>query len=407
MGMPTERVEVGFDLSDSPVAPFFVLDDPVKGRLDNTEYVVAGTLFYDITDRVRRFDIDRGRKSQFTFNPAGYASIEFNNHDRAFDPLYVDSPFYGNIIPRREMRISTNNEIQFSGWVEDWNLTYLPNGDSIASAECVDASSILASQNLSAGTPTTELSGARINNVLSDVGVNWPLLLREIDAGQATLGPQPIQEGTNALSYLQTIATTEPGELFIDKAGRVNFKDRSFSGVAGDPVVFGNGGIDFVGVEVVYGSEQLYNQVVVSRLGGGTAVAVDLNSQSAYGIRTLIQSDLLMESDLDAVDLAVRLADKFSTPEYRIDVLEVQVNSLDVADQNKVLDLEIGDICKVVFTPNQIGSPIEQIVQIIKIQHNVDPENHFIQFGFSQVKEAFWILGNAEFGKLGQYPLGE
>ena len=404
--MPVEKVEVGFDLLDSPIAPFFVLDDPVKGRLDNSQYVIAGTIFFDITDRVRRFSINRGRKSQFTFNPAGNASIELNNHDRAFDPLYIDSPFYGNIIPRREMRVTSAGEIQFSGWVEDWNLTYLPNGDSVASAECVDATSILASQTLTGGTPTPELSGARINTVLDDAGVNWPAALRDIDTGGTTLGDQEIADGTNALTYLQTIARTEPGEFFVAKDGHVNFRDRNFTATSGDLVVFGGTGIDFVGIEVVYGSEQLYNQVVVSREGGGTAVAVDLDSQSAYGIRTLVESDLLMADDLEAVDLAVQLADRYSTPEYRIDTLEVQVNSLDPADQVRVLQLEIGRICKVEFTPNGIGDPIEQFIQIIQIQHTVDPENHFMEFGFRELTQAYLVLDDAEFGKLDEYILG-
>ena len=404
--MPTEKVEVVLDLVGSPIAPFFVLDDPVKGRLDNTQYVVAGTIFFDITDRVRRFSISRGRKSQFNFNPAGFASIELNNHDRAFDPLYRDSPFYGNIIPRREIRITSGDEVQFSGWVEDWDLSYLPNGDSVASAECVDATSILASQNLTGGTPTPELSGARINSVLDDAGVNWPEALRQIDEGGTQLGDQEIPDGTNALTYLQTIARTEPGELFVGKEGRVSFRDRNFTATSEDLVTFGDSGIDFVGIEVVYGSEQLYNQVVVSRLSGGTAVAIDLNSQTAYGIRTLVESDLLMADDLEAIDLAVALADRFSTPEYRVDTLEVQVNSLEPADQAKVLDLEIGRICKIEFTPNGIGDPIEQFIQIIRIQHTVDPENHFMEFGFRELTQAYLVLDDAEFGKLDEYILG-
>lgn len=404
--MPVEKVEVGFDLVDSPIAPFFVLDDPVKGVLDNTQYVIAGTIFYDITSRVRRFNISRGRRSEFTFNPAGFASVELNNHDRAFDPLYPDSPFYGNIIPRRELRITTGTAVQFSGWVEDWNLTYLPNGDSVASAECVDATSIIASQTLTAGTPTQELSGARINAVLDDAGVNWPAALRNIDTGGTELGTQPIEEGTNALSYLQTIARTEPGEFFIGKEGRVNFRDRNFTATTDGLVVFGGTGVDFVGIEVVYGSDQLYNQVVVSRLGGGTAVAADLDSQSAYGIRTLTESDLLMADDLEAVDLAVSLADRYSRPEYRIDTLEVQINALDPADQTAVLNLEIGSICKVEFTPNGIGDPISQFIQIIRIQHTVEPENHFIEFGFRELTQAYLVLDDAEFGKLDTYTLG-
>jgi hypothetical protein len=113
-----------------------------------------------------------------------------------------------------------------------------------------------------------------------------------------------------------------------------------------------------------------------------------------------------MADDLEALDLAVQLADKLSTPEYRIDTLEVQLSSLDPADQVRVLELEIGRICKVEFTPNNIGDPIEQFIQIIRIQHTVDPENHFIEFGFRELTQAYLVLDDAEFGKLDEYILG-
>jgi len=38
MALPIEKVEIGFDLTDSPIGPFFRLNDDEAGRLDNTEY---------------------------------------------------------------------------------------------------------------------------------------------------------------------------------------------------------------------------------------------------------------------------------------------------------------------------------------------------------------------------------
>ena len=406
MGMPVEKIEVGFDLIDSPIAPFFVLDDPVKGKLDNTQYVIAGTIFYDITDRARNFSISRGKPREFAVYPAGIAEIQFNNHDRAFDPLYVDSPFYGNIIPRRSLRITSGTAVQFTGWVDDWNLAYLPDGDSVATAFCVDATSLLATQKLSAGTPTPELSGARINNILSQTTVDWPTGLRDIDTGAVEMGNQPIAEGTIALSYLQKVAASEPGQIFIGKNGYVTYQDIRHTPTSSSLVTFGGTGIPFGGIEVVYGSELLYNEIVIGRSGGGTAIAVDLDSQTAYGIRNYTETDLLMASDLDAVDLAVLYADKYSRPESRVNALEIFVHKLDPADQTKVLDLEIGSICKIEFTPNGIGDAISQYIEVIRIEHNVDPQIHRLQLGFMQITQASLVLDDAEFGKLDTYRLG-
>lgn len=406
MGMPVEKVEVGFDLTDSPVGPFFRLDDPVSGRLDNTDWVLAGLFFIDVTDRVRRFSVNRGRPSVFSVFPAGVAEVEFNNHDRAFDPLYVDSPFYGNIIPRRELRITSGTAVQFTGWIDDWDLAYLPDGDSIASALAVDATSILATRVVAAGTPVAQLSGERINTVLSQISVAWPESLRDIDPGETLMGTQAIDDNTIALNYLQSIAASEPGDIFVGKNGSVTYRDRSFAPDSNSLVYFGGTGIPFASLEVVYGSELLYNEIVVSRKSGGTAVATDLDSVAAYGLRNLTQSDLLMASNLDALDLAVSLADRYSTPEYRVQTLEIQLMKLDGPEQEKVLGVELGSICKVTFTPNNIGDPIEQFIQVIRIEHVVDPQIHTVLLGFRQIKAASLVLDDAEFGKLDTYGLG-
>lgn len=406
MGVPTTKVEVGFDLSDSPVGPFFRLDDPITGVLDNTEWILAGTIFYDITDRVRRFNINRGRQSIFTQYPAGVAEVEFNNHDRAFDPLYTSSPFYGNIVPRREIRITSGTAIQYTGWIDDWNLAYLPNGDSVATTMALDATAQLATRVVTPGTPAPELSGSRINTILDQASVAWASDLRDIEVGQTTMGDQVIGDNVLAWNYLQKVATSEPGDIFIGKNGYVTYRDRLFAPTSDNLTYFGGTGIPFAGLEVVYGSEQLYNEVVIGRSEGGTAIATDLDSAGAYGIRNLTLTDILVETDLDAVDLAVALADKYGTPEYRINTLEIQVMKLEPADQYKVLDLEIGDICQVTFTPNGIGDPIQQFIQVIRIEHNVDPQTHVMLLGFSQIKNLSLVLDDAQFGKLDTYKLG-
>ncbi len=41
MSVPATVVEIGFDVSGLG-GPFFLLDDPVAGVLDNTEYLLGG-----------------------------------------------------------------------------------------------------------------------------------------------------------------------------------------------------------------------------------------------------------------------------------------------------------------------------------------------------------------------------
>lgn len=403
MALPVEKVEVGFDQSFSGAGNFFTLDSATKGKLDDANFPLAGLQFIDITARVRDFSISRGRRSIFAAFPAGQATITLNNHDRAFDPLYTASPYAGNIIPRREIRVTSGGKIVFSGWIDDWNLSYLPNGDSVVEAIAYDATSILSGQTLAAGTPTPELTGARVAQVLDDV--NWSPELREIDTGIADLSDYPIDDNTNVMAYLQQVANSEPGLVFVDKDGKVAFKDRRTTPTSTTLIDLGGTAIPISNLEVVYGSEKLYNQISVSRSGGGTATASNLQSISDYGAREFEQNNLLLSTDAALVDLAVVLAERYSEPEYRFSALEVAVHKLDPADQDTILDAEIGDIARVTFTPNGIGDAIIRFVQIININHTVSTETHFVEFGFQALDYAALVLSDAEFGKLDTYSL--
>lgn len=405
MAIPTPKVEIGFDLTDSPIGPFFRLNDDIAGRLDNTEYRLGGTIFYNVTDRVRSLAITRGKSRRFTNFPAGQAVVEFNNHDRAFDPEYTSSPFAGNIIPRREIRISSGTAIQFTGWVDDWNLTYTPDGNSIADAAALDATTILAKQTLSVGTPTQELTSARVNSKLTDAG--WSAELRDIQTGTVDVGTQEIEANQNALAYLEQVTATEAGLLFVDKQGRVAFRPRRQAPSSDTLVTFDqNSGIPYQAIGITYGSELLYNKVTIANVGGGTATVSNLASQGEYGVREYSATDLLGASDAQSVDLAVYYADLYSEPEYRIDALEINTEDLSTAHQEDLLGLEIGSVCKVSFTPNNIGDPIVKYVQVIRIEHSVTPSFHKTTLGFQEIKYLLLVLDDAVFGKLDEAYLG-
>jgi hypothetical protein len=402
--MPVEKVEVGFEISPSG-AILFTLDDSIKGVLDNTEYKLGGTTlqFIDVTERVRNFSISRGKSSLFANFPAGQLNVEFNNHDRAFDPLYDQSPFAGNIVPRREIRVSTVDEVQYTGWIDDWAFSYLPNGDSIAEAIAYDATSIISNQVLTAGTPIAQKTGARVSAILDQI--DWSDQARSIDTGQANLSNFPIEANENAFSYLQQVAASEPGLIFIDKNGSLTFVDRTQTPSSENFVTFGGTSIPFQSLGVSYGSDNLYNRVIISRAGGGTAQATDPQSVTDYGLRVLEAPEVLLATDADIVELSLVLAQQYSQPEYRFSSLEVALHKLDPAEQEDVLSVDLGSICRVDFTPNGIGSQISRFVQVISINHTVRTDRHFVEFGFQSVEYAYLVLDDAEFGKLDSYSL--
>lgn len=406
MSVPTPTVEIGFDLTESPIGPFLRLDSAEAGTLDNPEYRLGGAFFYDITDRVVTISSTRGRPSVFSGFPAGQISIELNNHDRAFDPLFAASPFYGNIVPRREIRLSFGDVRVFSGWIEDWDLNYLPNGDSTVTATGFDAFYIIANQTLTEFTPAVETADSRINTILSRPGVDWPVDLRDLEVSTQNMGAYLIEDGTSALSYLQDIALSEPGEVFIDKTGRVAFRNSDTYPTSSGLVTLGQSGISVDNLRVIYGAEQLFNEITITRKNGGTAIATDAASQSAYGIRAYSDTDLLVETDDQIAVIAIDYAARFSQPEYRIESTQVDVQKLSEINKAEVLGLELGDVVKFSFTPNNIPPAIVKYLRIISIEHSVNTSTHYITFGFKEITYAPLVLDDAVFGILDEARLG-
>lgn len=409
MSKPTQKIEIGLDTTANNVGPYFRLDDPVRGVLDNSSYLLGGTIFFDVTSKVKSFSIRRGKSRQLDKYSAGIATVVFDNNNRDFDPEYAASPYYGQIIPRREVRITSGTAVQYFGSVDDWNLDYAPNSDNTAAAICADGFRTLAQQTIEPRTNTEQLSGDRAIAILDLAEINWPIENRSIDSGQQTLGADELTSQTNALSYLQLIEQSEPGRLFISKSGSLTFLDRG-TGPSSSVITLADdgSGIPYQGMQVVYGSELLYNDVVLTTYAGATAIAGNTNSQQTYGVLTLSQSNLLMSTTTAAEELAAWYSKLYADPEFRFESVNVVMNDLTVDQQNEILDLELGDSVKIVFTPgNPAKAPaIEKYAEIIRLDHTVDSIKHTVSIGFATLDFAYLVLDDSVFGRIGTGVLG-
>lgn len=411
MANPNTRVYITTDMDPSQFS-YFTLDDPVQGLLDgDPAYGLGGESLFDVSESLVRVTIDRGKSRELDRFTAGHATITFNNDNRYFDPFYTESPYYQKFLPRKLIVVESNGIRQFTGYIDDIDLTYQLGTKSYAVVKCVDPFIQLTATQLDSFTTTSQYSGERVNAILNRPEVNWPLADRNIDTGAQLFGADTIAENTNALSYLQTVELSEPGSLFIAKNGYVTFKDRINVPPLIDTIIFALDGraeaIPFSDVEVVYGSENLYNRVIITREGGGTAqVAEDLTSQTDYGIQTLSLDNLLIADDSAALSLADYLVGIYSQPELRFSVIGVTLEDKNSSDQNEVLNLEINDIVKIVYTPNNVGDPIIQNALITGIRQEIGISYHKIIFEFGRATSIPFLLDDAEFGRLsGTLPL--
>lgn len=400
------RVQIAFDQSATQPVNFFRLDDPEAGVLDGP-YVLGGDILIDVTNKVRAVQVRRGRSRQLEKFTAGNANITLDNRDRSFDPLYAAGPYFGQLVPKKQVVIDLDDEPLFTGSVADWNLSYDVNGDSVTEPSCTDAFDTFASQLVPAGTATSQLTGARVAQVLTDIG--WPTSRRSLSTGQATLDADVIGDNVNALAYLSKIADiSEPGALFMGKGGEVIFRDRADLQGFTSSVQFGGTGIPMTGMQVVYGVEEMANTVEVTYTAGsavaGTAIATDTTSVTAYG-EFAKQVDTLLSGATQAQALADWTAGIYSQPKYRIDQVTVNINALSTTKTTQILGLELADVVLVEFTPNNIGPAIQQYVTIDAIEHSITAARHDVTFTLSETVAAF-VLDSSTFGVLDDDRLG-
>ena len=418
----TVKVELGFTEAGAS-APFFRLNDETLGLLNNTEgRLGGGQVLVDVSEYVRNFNTDRGKSRELERFQAGQASVAFQNDERIFDPTFEASPFFGQIAPRRQIRITVDDVIQYEGTIDDWNISYDQGGNSIATAVAFDGIANLANIRLEDFTPGTSGDVFLLNDLFQGVldssqyrlggvvnsgraisdaldNIDWPETKRDLDDGLAVVEESPIEDGTIVLEYLQKVAASEPGGVFISKAGDVKFVERNAGFLGTKPFLADDGtGIPYTVVSVIFGTELLFNEVIVSN----STTQVESNNETS--INLFGKRDVTRETVLDSVIQMQQLADflvqKFGEPEFRFQTLEVDLSNLNSTQREQIIELELGDFVQVKFTPNDIPPAIERFGEVISIQSAFTPTREVVQIGLQSTQGALVVLDDEAFGKL-------
>ena len=314
--------------------------------------------------------------------------------------LGTGSPYWPSVRPRIPLSIEVNSSAVFTGKIEDWDFDYSTNNDSVATAKCADGYAELARTEIESLTASVEASGARIERVLNLSEVAWPASLRNIDPGDVTLANASVSTfPINTLEYLRQIEQAELGALYIGKDGLLNFNERT-SNRAYTAVVFSdNGDIPFVDIQVAYGTELIKNRVTINRPNEAIITVDDTGSITDYGVISYDLANTLLEDDTQATDLATLLVERYAQPTLRITKVTADLRAITNSQVSALLDLELGDVVTVTFTPNGVGQPISQPLIIDAIEHSVSISQHRMTFDLSQTDPAF-VLDSLVWGVL-------
>jgi hypothetical protein len=201
---------------------------------------------------VSAWTIDRGRTYELDKTQAGTSTFTLIDTTGRFDPTNTSSPYYGNIGPMRQFKLSVVNPVNqqnidlFTGYIEAWNYS-MDTAEKMMTIEvdAVDGFEPLSRAELPPdSTGTTVLGGdatgsacqTRIIYLLNtyygwngSTAFGWPTYLRKINTGNVTLMQTVYNPGTSLLSAIQDTADAEfPGvaNVFMNKAGQVTFYGR-------------------------------------------------------------------------------------------------------------------------------------------------------------------------------------
>lgn len=384
-------IDTGFNVNA------FVLDDYLKGVLDNTTFVLDGTDDYaNVTESTTQVNIRRGRRDQGDQFVAGTMTFTIFDVDGIFNPFDETGPYYNTpealpgLAPLRQVYFvrydaSNNPEYLFRGRVVNYDYNFNLGGLDTVTVYCSDDFYLLGQTYMDELNVTVQTSGQRITTVLDLPEVDYPTgAARNINAGTVDLGHDAdytVPAGTNALNYLTQInQTAEFGRLFMSRAGVLTFTPRVSQTLSGSVADFHDDGteIPYDALGITFEADAVTNRVYIENLGGSSATANDLASQAAFFVQTnSITNSLLDNSEL--TDAATYLLN--GTPEPRYNSVETVLGALTTAQRDTVAIVDINDTITIekTFQTGPTTMVLAQELGVEGVEHEITLDGHRVR----------------------------
>ena len=236
---------------------------------DPTVTLYDGATDYDITGSVQSVSWNRGRSRELDTIEAATGTIQLINYNRSFDPPTFNGDLsYGEIKPGMRVEVFDGAVQVFAGYVLDFDYSWGADRTAYATIYLTDAMGTLAGTTFTDWQATDlQDAGTRITAVLDRAEVGFPsgATYRDINLGVDPLQGDIVSAGTPVLPYLQNVARSDQGRLWVTRDGVLTYRSRHevLGTTGGIPV-----GEDVTGPEFISG---------VSATGAG-GVTLDLSS---------------------------------------------------------------------------------------------------------------------------------
>lgn len=379
MAKPTVQAFINFSTGPS-FGEAAIIGSAVFGK---NIFADSATTVVDVSDQVDQIRIVRGRNATVDQFQTGSLTVRLIDQNGNFNPENPSSPFAGLLSPMRKISIlGVHNGVtypMFAGYITNYNTALPLNSNDVArtTIQAVDGFRLanLAAVATISGATAGELSGSRINKILD--AINWPTAMRDIDPGLTTLQADPGTSRT-ALAALQTCELSEYGSLYMDASGNFTFQDRELtsSSIAATPTLFsdvGETGIDYFDAKWVLDDKLIYNTASITRTGGTAQITADAASVAKYFLHSYSQTNLLMETDAEALNYGRAYVASRKDTSIRCDEITLDLFQ-DNYDAGITAGLGLNYFDPVTISTNQPGGTnITKTLQVFGVEHDVTP----------------------------------
>ena len=401
--MSTPHLVVVIDFSSGATFGYpFILDQGVLGTNTLAE---PDALTVDVSDQVNKVSIRRGYNLLQEQFQAGLATVRLLDQNGDWNPTNPSSPYYGKLVPLRKVRISADENNLYSGYTTAYNYTWDKEQNiGYVDIQLSDAFRLFNMSNITTVTGATagETTGNRVTDILDTIG--FPASMREIEAGSTTVQTDPGTSRTS-LQAIQNMEFSEQGGFYILPSGNAKFISRtsiqSKSGV--NPTYFSNDGdgITYRSIVTALDDKLIINTTSITRAGGTPQTASNLASQIKYFPHSYTATDLLVQTDAQALDIAQAYTATRAETTLRVDALTLDLNTADYAGgTTAALTLDFFDTIRV-KNVGQDGTVIDKTLQCMGVAHEITPGTWNTTFVTSEPIIDSFILNSSLYGIIG------
>jgi len=246
----------------------------------------------------------------------------------------------------------------------------------------------------------SQLTSERINAVLDEV--DWPSGLRDIDTGLSTMGPF-LDAGVSALDAILQAVETEDGQLWVDGAGNLVFRNRHARSTSTIDDTYSDDGADVKIFDHEWTRDDLELFTVAQVVDvDGNVTEVTAASEPTYGPRVISRSTYT-ESETEPSDYADWLAGRFGVSRTRFERLDARAFPDSANDRwAAMLSRDLGDLLNVEVNPKGGGATIDDdwFVEQIRLTAHAGMYEMTMQLS-PAAGQRMWVLGDSTLSVLG------